>query len=78
MYGAIKKSTDTLHKSIRKLSIGLCVNSAADDAAGLAVQAAKDTLTQQDRGYIQLEIDQLKEEINRISKTTQFNRKKTA
>ena len=42
----------------------------------LAVQAANDTLTSQDRGYIQLEIDQLKEEVSRISTTTQFNKKK--
>jgi flagellin-like hook-associated protein FlgL len=42
----------------------------------LSVQAANDTLTQQDRAYIQLEIDQLKEEIDRIADTTQFNKKK--
>jgi flagellin-like hook-associated protein FlgL len=42
----------------------------------LAVQAANDTLTQQDRSYIQLEIDQLREEIDRIANTTQFNKKK--
>jgi flagellin len=41
----------------------------------LSVQAANDTLTQEDRSYIQLEIDQLKEEITRISTTTQFNKK---
>jgi flagellin len=42
----------------------------------LSVQAANDTLTQEDRQYIQLEVDQLKEEISRISTTTQFNKKK--
>jgi flagellin len=42
----------------------------------LSVQAANDTLTQQDRGYIQLEIDQLREEVTRIGNTTQFNKKK--
>ncbi len=41
----------------------------------LAVQAANDTLTQQDRVEIQREIDQLNEEINRISRTTEFNTK---
>jgi flagellin len=41
----------------------------------LSVQAANDTLTQEDRSYIQLEVDQLKEEITRISTTTQFNKK---
>ena len=42
----------------------------------LSVQAANDTLTANDRQAIQLEIDQLKEEIDRIANTTQFNKKK--
>ncbi|GHV40442.1 hypothetical protein FACS1894187_21380 [Synergistales bacterium] len=41
----------------------------------LTVQAANDTLTATDRSYIQGEIDQLKDEINRIANTTQFNKK---
>ncbi|GHS98564.1 flagellin [Synergistales bacterium] len=122
-YNTINRTSSALEKSIQKLSTGLRINSAADDAAGLAisekmraqikgldravansqdgismiqtaegalsethsilqrmrelsVQAANDTLTQQDRGYIQLEIDQLREEIARIGNTTQFNKKK--
>ena len=117
-YNALNETNADLQKSIRTLSTGLRINSAADDAAGLAisekmraqinglnmavrnaqdgismlqtaethsilqrmrelsVQAANDTLTQQDRQYIQLEIDQLKEEITRIATTTQFNKKK--
>ena len=122
-YNAVNSTNEALQKSINKLSTGLRINSAADDAAGLAisekmraqvrgldqavsnsqdgismiqtaegalnethsilqrmrelsVQAANDTLTSQDRGYIQLEIDQLKEEITRIATTTQFNKKK--
>ena len=110
-------------KTINALSTGLRINSAADDAAGLAisekmrsqisgldvaarntqdglsllqtaegalnettsmlqrmrelsVQAANDTLTANDRQYIQLEIDEIKKEINRIADTTQFNKKK--
>ena len=39
----------------------------------LATQAANDTNTSTDRSQIQLEIDQLTSEINRISSTTQFN-----
>lgn len=39
----------------------------------LATQAANDTNTTIDRSQIQLEIDQLASEINRISSTTQFN-----
>ena len=42
----------------------------------LAVQAANDSLTSQDRQYIQLEVDQLKDQIDRIAETTQFNRKR--
>jgi len=122
-YNAVTATNSGLQKSIAKLSTGLRINSAADDAAGLAisekmraqvrgldqavsnaqdgismiqtaegalnethsilqrmrelsVQAANDTLTSQDRGYIQLEIDQLKEEVSRIANTTQFNKKK--
>ncbi|GHS85926.1 hypothetical protein AGMMS49957_03040 [Synergistales bacterium] len=41
----------------------------------LTVQAANDTITATDRTYIQGEIDQLKDEINRIANTTQFNKK---
>jgi flagellin len=41
----------------------------------LAVQAANDTLTASDRGQIQLEIDQLLSEIDRMMTTVQFNTK---
>ena len=122
-YNSVSATNSALQKSIEKLSTGLRINSAADDAAGLAisekmraqvrgldqavsnaqdgismiqtaegalnethsilqrmrelsVQAANDTLTSQDRSYIQLEIDQLKEEVSRIATTTQFNKKK--
>jgi flagellin len=110
-------------KSIEKLSSGLRINRAGDDAAGLAisekmrgqirgldmasknaqdgisliqtaegalnethsilqrmrelaVQAANDTNTTDDRAEIQKEIDQLKSEIDRIADTTEFNTKK--
>lgn len=42
----------------------------------LSVQAANDTLTLQDRSYIQQEVEQLKEQIDLIASTTQFNRKR--
>lgn len=42
----------------------------------LSVNAANDTLTSNDRQAIQSEMDQLTEEIDRVSTTTQFNRKK--
>lgn len=122
-YNSVSSTTSAMQKSIQKLSSGLRINSAADDAAGLAisekmraqisgldqassnaqdgismiqtaegalnethsilqrmrelaVQAANDTLTSQDRSYIQLEIDELKDEIDNIANTTQFNKKK--
>ncbi|MDR1377559.1 MAG: flagellin [Synergistaceae bacterium] len=122
-YNSLSETNESLQKSIQTLSTGLRINSAADDAAGLAisekmraqinglsmatrnaqdgismlqtaegalsethsiiqrmrelaVQAANDTLTQQDRQYIQLEIDQLKDEISRIASSTQFNKKR--
>ena len=122
-YNNLSITQNALASSIKKLSTGLRINSAADDAAGLAisekmraqirgldmaarnaqdgismiqtaegalestnsilqrmrelsVQAANDTLSQQDREYIQLEINQLRDEINRIATTTQFNKKR--
>ncbi len=110
-------------KSLQKLSSGFRINSAADDAAGLAisekmrgqirglemasknaqdgisliqtaegalnethsilqrmrelaVQAASDTNTADDRAEIQKEIDQLISEIDRIGNNTEFNTKK--
>ncbi len=114
---------NALSKSLERLSSGLRINRAADDAAGLAisekmrgqikglaqairnaqdaisliqtaegalnethsilqrmrqlaVQAANDTLTPDDRDQIQKEINQLIEELDRIGNTTEFNTKK--
>jgi len=111
-----------ISKSLERLSSGLRINRAADDAAGLAiseklraqirglnrassnaldgisliqtaegalnethsilqrmrelaVQAANGVYTAGDRQAIQLEVSQLVDEINRISKTTEFNSK---
>ncbi|MBR1602867.1 MAG: flagellin, partial [Synergistaceae bacterium] len=122
-YGIVNNTSNSLEKSIQKLSTGLRINSAADDAAGLSisekmraqiggldravanaqdgvsliqtaegaltethsilqrmrelsVQAANDTLTQQDRSYIQEEVDLLRDEIDHIGNTTTFNTKK--
>lgn len=118
----LNKSQTSLQTSMQRLSSGLRINSAKDDAAGLAisdrfisqingmnqasrnandgislaqtaegaldettnalqrmrtlaVQAANDTNSLSDRQAIQLEIDQLVSEINRIGSTTQFNGK---
>jgi len=118
----LNKSQSALQTNLQRLSSGLRINSAKDDAAGLAisdrfmaqinglnqasrnandgislaqtaegaldettnalqrmrtlaVQAANDTNSTSDRQAIQLEIDQLVSEINRIGNTTQFNGK---
>ena len=118
--GGLASAADALQRSISKLSSGLRINGAADDAAGLAisekmraqvrgihqavrnsqdgismirtaegalnechsilqrmrelsVQAANDTLTSGDREFVQCEIEQLKDELDRISTTTKFN-----
>ncbi len=42
----------------------------------LSVQAANGTSTDEDRAQLQAEIEQLNDEINRISETTEFNTKK--
>jgi len=118
----LRKNNNHLSKSLEKLSSGLKINHAADNAAGmaithkmrtqiggvnqasnnaangisviqtaegalseigailtrmreLAVQAANGTNTDDDRATINNEIVQLKEEIQRISDTTEFNTK---
>lgn len=122
-YGAVSQTASRLEKSIQKLSSGLRINSAADDAAGLAIsekmrrqirglsravlnaqdgismiqtaegalnesqsilqrmrelaiQSSNDTLTSNDRLEIQKEVVQLKDDLNRISRNTEFNTKK--
>jgi flagellin len=122
-YKSVAQTSSRLEKSIQKLSSGLRINGASDDAAGLAIsekmrrqirglsravlnaqdgismiqtaegalnethsilqrmrelatQSANDTLTSNDRLEIQKEVLQLKDEINRISRGTEFNTKK--
>jgi flagellin len=122
-YRQLTAGTNAASKSMEKLSSGLRINRAGDDAAGLAisekmrgqirglemasknaqdgisliqtaegalnevhsilqrmrelaVQAANDTNTDNDRTEIQKEINQLKDEIDRIATTTEFNTKK--
>ncbi|HNX76799.1 MAG TPA: flagellin [Candidatus Rifleibacterium sp.] len=122
-YSAVSQTASRLEKSIQKLSSGMRINSAADDAAGLAIsekmrrqikglnravlnaqdgismiqtaegalnestsilqrmrelaiQSSNDTLTSNDRLEIQKEVNQLKDDLNRISRNTEFNTKK--
>jgi flagellin len=42
----------------------------------LAIEAANDTLTSKERGYIQIEVDELKTEVDRIVNGTQYNSQK--
>ncbi len=117
---ALDNVNTSMGKTLEKLSSGLRINRAGDDAAGLAIsekmrgqikgldmaiknsqdaisliqtaegaltethsilqrmreladQAASDTNTNVDRNQIQAEIDQLREEIDRIARTTEFN-----
>ncbi|MDR2355186.1 MAG: hypothetical protein LBE16_03225, partial [Clostridiales Family XIII bacterium] len=119
-YRSLTINNERTSKSLSKLSSGLRITSAGDDAAGLAisekmrsqirglgqasrnaydgksllavaegalnevhsilqrmkelaVQSANDTNTQFDRGEIQKEVEQLKTEIDRISRDTEFN-----
>ncbi len=117
---ALNVNDNRLSSSIQRLSSGFKINSAADDAAGLAIsikmnaqirsleqanknandgisvvntadgamsemheilqrmnelaiQSANGTNSDSDRDQIQLEIDQLVDELDRIAETTQFN-----
>lgn len=117
---SLYQADKSMGKSLEKLSTGLRVNRASDDAAGLAVserlrsqirglgraksnaqdgvalvqiaegacneidevlqrqrelavQAANDTFTSIDRAYLDLEFKQLSDEIDRITRSTQYN-----
>lgn len=121
-YRNLTSVNESVDKTMEKLSSGLRINKAGDDAAGLAIsekmrgqvkglnmatknaqngismiqtaegalnethaiiqrmrelaiQAANDTNTKEDRQKLQLEGKQLVEELNRIAETTEFNTK---
>ena len=116
--GSVNSANNAFTKTIKALSTGLRINSAADDASGLAVseklrgqisglakaasnaqdaismlqtaegamgsmtsmvqrirelaiQAGNPAYTTSDRAVLQLEVDQLREEIDRVSNTTE-------
>ncbi len=120
---SLTRSQSMLDQSIQRLSSGLRINSALDDASGLAVskrlesqinglsvanrnaqdglsmlqvaegglqalgdmilrmrelsiQAANGTYTTSDRAELQKEVDQLKDEMNRVTVSVEFNTKK--
>ena len=83
----IRSQVSGLDTALRNSQDGISMLQTAEGALGetnsmlqrmreLAIQASNDTLTSQDRQYIQLEIDQLKDQVDRIADTTQFNRKR--
>ena len=52
------------------------INSMLQRMRELSVQAANESLTQNDRSYIQIEIDELKKNIDDLAHNTTFNRKR--
>ena len=52
------------------------INSMLQRMRELSMQAANDTLTTQDRGYLQLEIAELRKNIDSVANTTTFNSKR--
>ena len=52
------------------------INSMLQRMRDLSVQAANDTLTSQDRSYIQNEIDELRQNIDNVASNTTFNSKR--
>ena len=119
----LNKTQGTMGRSLARLSSGLRINGASDDAAGLAiseklksqtrslsqaernandavsmlqtaegamnetsgllirmrelsVQSANDTVGATERGFIQSELSDLRDEVNRIAEVTEFNGRK--
>jgi len=119
--GSLRRTERSMSGTLEKLSTGLQINRASDDAAGLsvseqlrsqihglnmgnrnisdgvsliniaegalneiesmlqrmrelAIQSSNDTLQDTERRYVQLEVDELASEIDRITLSTQFNR----
>jgi flagellin len=71
-------------QAVRNVADGMSLLQTAEGALGgtqtmlgriemLSVQAANGTLTDEQRGFIQMEIDQIKSEINRTASATNFN-----
>lgn len=84
--GRMKAQIEGLDQASRNSSDGTSVLQTADGALGevtnmiqrmreLAVQAANGVNSQSEKDAIQLEIDSLKEEVDRVASTTEFNTK---
>jgi len=70
---AVKNSNDAISMTQTAEGAYGQVNSILQRMRELAVQSANGTNSASDRSSMQLEVDQLKEEINHIAKTTNFN-----
>jgi len=70
---AIKNSNDAISMSQTAEGAYGQVSNVLQRMRELAVQSASGTMSASDRSSIQLEVDQLKEEINHIADTTNFN-----
>ena len=82
----LRSQTVGLRRALQNAQDGISLLQTADGALDqtnsmlmrmreLTVQAANDTLTSQDRNYIQMEIDGLREQIDLVSQSTTFNKK---
>ena len=82
----LKSSVRSYKQALRNTHDGISLVQVAEGALGetsnimtrlreLAIQAASDTIGDQERGFINIEVDQLKEEIDRIAESTRFGEK---
>ncbi|MCM0605045.1 MAG: flagellin FliC [Xanthomonadaceae bacterium] len=83
----IRASTRSLAQDMRNANDGISLIQTAEGAMNevanilirfreLSIQAASDTLSNVERGFIDKEVQQLKQEVDRISGSTEFNGKK--
>ncbi len=82
---SLKSQVRSLGQANRNASDGISLVQVAEGGLGeisniltrmreLGIQAASDTVGDQERGYIDNEVQQLKQEVDRISQTTRFGR----
>lgn len=84
---SLKTNTKSFQQAMRNSQDGISMIQIAEGSMGeinnmitrfreLAIQASSDTVGSQEREFIQVEVDQLKSELNRIAESTQFGDKK--
>ncbi len=83
----MRRQVRGLNQAVRNAQDGISMAQTAEGAMNevhdmlqrmneLATQAANGSLQSEDRGYIQMEVNQLVSEINRVATTTTFNERK--